>query len=241
MFNSQTTRMPNGVTNAAPWQTLGAAGFPDPTFAQVYAEDFNTFTAGDFTFTAVGTPTQALTAAAGGQLRLTNTTGSTDACYAQLVTAGFQLTPGTDSFFKFKGKASIVANGTVYAGLIATSTTPLAASDGLFVKAVAGVLTLVSVVGGTTPSVAFPTSEVLVAATDFEIGIHVDYLGNVEAFFNPSTGANQPSTSVPRGRSCALYAPGVTQALLAPSFGILNGAGTARTLDVDYVVAAVER
>lgn len=241
MFDSQTTRMPGGVTNAAPWQTLAAAGFPDPTYAQIYAEDFNTFTAGDFTFTAVGTPTQALLAAAGGRLRLTNTTGSTDACYAQLVAAGFQLTPGTDAFFKFKGKASIVANGTIYAGLIATSTTPLAAADGLFVKAVAGVLTLVSVVGGVTTSVAFPASEVLVAATDFEIGIHVDYQGNVEAFFNPSTGQNPPAAGYPRGRSCALYAPGVTQALLAPSFGMLNGAGTARTLDVDYVVAAVDR
>ena len=43
MFNSQTTRIPDGVTNAAPWQTFANAGVLDPSWAHVYHNDFDTY------------------------------------------------------------------------------------------------------------------------------------------------------------------------------------------------------
>ena len=63
-----TTRMPNGATNAAPWQTMAAAGLLDPTWAHLYSNDFDTYAAGDWTATVVGSGTQALQAADGGSL-----------------------------------------------------------------------------------------------------------------------------------------------------------------------------
>lgn len=243
-FDTQTTRMPNGLTNAAPWQTMGASGIPDPSWAHVYHNDFDTFATGDWTITKVGTGTTALAAVDGGQLLLTNTAGATDAIYMQPVVATYKLLANTDTFYKFAGVLSDVTNCQFFAGLIATSTTPLSAADGVWIQmAAGGALTLKSVIGGVTTSQALPAAYNLVAGTPFELGIHVDYLGNVEAFINPTTGSSfvYPGQSGVRGRNAALYAPGVTQVLLAPSFGLLNASAATRSLGVDYVTAVRDR
>jgi hypothetical protein len=249
MFNSMTTRMPNGVTNAASWQTMGQSGVPDPTWGHVYSNDFDTFSAGDWTISNTGvTPTNALSAVDGGALLTTTTAGIADASYLQLATASFKLIPGKAAFFKWAGQISDIANSVFHAGLIMTSSTPLTANDGVYlVKATAqGGLVLRSVVGGVTTSVALPITSAIIAATYFEIGIEVDYLGNVAAYFNPTTGSNPISASAAaagqsRGRVAMLATPGVTQALLAPSFGLLNSTAAARTMTTDFITAVRER
>jgi hypothetical protein len=243
--NSQTTRSPDGITNAAPWQTMGNSGIPDPTWAHVYSNDFDTFLASDWTISNTGvTPTNALVAADGGTLLTTTTAGIADASYLQLVTAGFKLIVGKAVFFKFSGILSDVTNSVFHCGLIAQSATPAAAADGLYLyKATgAGTLVLRSVVGGVTTSVALPAACALVAATAFELGIEVDYLGNVNAYWNPTTGNNPINSAVsPRGRVASLAAPGLTQVLLTPSFGLLNSTAAARTLQTDFICASRER
>lgn len=263
MFDSLTTRMPNGVTNAASWQTMGASGREDPTWSHMYANDFDTFAAGDFTIATVtsGSPTQALTDGDGGRLLVTNTAGATDATYLQLKNAGFQLKLGKATFFKFAGQMSDLVNG-AYFGLVQKGAAAVGTiTDGVYITKASGTgaLTLNSAkTGTTTQSVAFPAAEAIVAATDFELGIYVDYLGNLAAFFNPTTGSNPisasaaASTNQARGRVAALYAgPALAQgqtaplvltaALLTPAFGLLNASAIARTLNVDYLVASRER
>lgn len=253
---SLTTNNPNGVTNAAPYQTMAQAGILDPTWAHVYHNDFDTYTAGDWTVTKVGTGTAALAAVDGGQLLLTTTTGAADAVYNQLTAASFKAVAGKDIFFKFSGILSEIANSVLYAGLINTSATPLAPTDGIWISKPtgSGALQLNLTIGSATQVIAFPAAAAIVAATAFEVGFHVDYLGNVEAFFNPTTGADwqqlDPTSSSPgamtaRGRVTwtpnASITNGLTQVLLNPSFGILNSTGVARTLGVDYVTAVRNR
>lgn len=253
-YDSLTTRMPNGVTNAAPWQTMGAAGTPDPTWSVMYANDFMTFAAGDWTITKVGTGTTALTNFDGGALLLTNTTGAADAIYMQLATAGFKITPGKALFFKFQAQLSAVNLDVFFCGLAQAGASTIASiTDGIYIAKATGQagLTLNSVVGSVTTTVNFPAVEVLTAATTFEVGFMVDYLGNVAAFFNPTTGSNPISAAnaangQARGRVATLAngastTPALTTALLAPIFGLLNSSGVANTMTVDFVAASRER
>jgi hypothetical protein len=263
-FDSLTTRMPGGVTNAAPWQTMGASGVPDPTWAHVYANDFDTYAAGDWTIALTGTGTVAKTDFDGGAILLSNTAGATDAQYVQLTNAGFKMLPNKAAFFKFAGQMSDIANDVFYAGLVQKGATTLASiTDGVFISKTtsnSGALTLNVRQGGTAYTAAFPALEAIAANTYFELGFMVDYLGNVAAFFNPTTGSNPISaaaaaSSQARGRVAALYANGgpgpipasqaapivLPTALLTPAFGLLNASAATRTLTVDYLVATRER
>lgn len=248
-FDSLTTRSPGGITNAAPWQTMGSAGTVDPTWSHQYENDFDNFIATDWTIAKTGTGTTALTDFNGGALLLTNTAGAADAIYMQLVNAGFKFTPGKATFFKFAGQLSAVSLDVFYCGLVQKGATTVASiTDGIYITKATGQagLALVSKVGGVATTVAFPAIEVLAANTYFELGFMVDYLGNVAAFFNPTTGNNPISAAAaastqPRGRVAVIPAPALTTALLTPAFGLLNSTAVANTLTVDYIVASNDR
>lgn len=253
-FDSLTTRMPNGVTNAAPWQTMGAAGFPDPTWAHIFADDFDSYTAGAWTTTLVGTGTQALTDAVGGRLLVSNTAGAADATYQQRAFAGFQFQSGKETFFKFAGQLSAVNLDVFFCGLAQKgATTQASITNGIYIaKATAQAgLTLNIVNASVTTTIPFPTSCVLTAATDFEVGFMVDYLGNVAGFWNPTTGGSTPINAsltpptVARGRVCSTSSlaavPALPATLLCPTFGLLNSSAVANTLQIDYIVATNDR
>lgn len=243
MVQSLTTRSPDGSTNAAPWQTMSESGMEDPTWAHQDYNDFDTYAAGDWSITAVGTSAVTQTAFDGGAILLSTSAGGTDALYLQRAVASHKLTAGKDAFFKFRGQLSDATACAFHAGFAIISATPAAAADRLLITKAAGAttLSLTSTVGGVSTTVALPTSIVLANATPFEIGIHVDRQGNVEAFFNPTTGSNPIAATNYRGPVAKLTVPGVTQALLSPSFGLLNAAAAIKTLTVDYFVAAVSR
>lgn len=246
-FDNPTTRMPHGVTNAAPWQTMAAAGIEDPTWSQLYAEDFVVYRTADFTTTVAGSGSAAATPFDGGAVLLTTSTGATDAVYQQLVAASFKYNAGRDLFFKFAGQLSDSTNCDFYAGLLNNTNTPLSATDGVWIKKASGsqALSLVVSTGGTQTTAAFPSGNTVADGVYFELGIHVDYLGNVEAFFNPTTGDNQPPSTANRGRDVAIFNTALSAALpttlLNPSWGLRNGAAAAKTLTVDYVVAVRDR
>ena len=256
-FNNKTTRTPTGTTNAAPWQTMANCGSQDPTWVHEYFNDFNTYLPSDWTVTLTGTGTSAVTPFDGGALLSTTTAGATDANFYQLAAAGFKLgsqIAGTpkDTFFKYSGVLSDVINSAFYAGLIITSTTPLTATDGLYIYKATGssAMALVSKIGGVTTTVPFPALCVPTNAVQFEVGIHVDPLGNVEAFWNPTTGDNpvgyaQAAVNQPVGPVAKLLQTGanavVTSQLLNVSFGVQNGAAVAKTLTTDYIVTERHR
>lgn len=259
-FQSLTSNSPNGLTNAQEWQTLGQAGFPDPTWAHQYSNDFDTYVAGDWTVTLVGTGTQALAAGLGGRLLVSNTAGATDSTVMQKTPAGFNIptaspspTTGKQTFFKFQGQLSAVTADTFFCGLAQAGATSIASiTNGIYIAKANGQagLTLNVVAASSTTTVAFPASCVLTAATDFELGFMVDAYGNVAGFWNPTTGwstpisaANLAAGTQTRGYACALYAPTMPAAatLVSPIFGLTNTSAVANTMQVDYIFASNDR
>lgn len=240
---SLTTRMPNGVTNAAPWQTMSDAGMQDPTWGYEDADDFHRLVTTDYTTTVVGTGAQTQVAFDGGATLLSTSSGIADAVYVQRPVASHKLNAGKDTFFKFRGVLSDVTASVFHCGLLATSTTPLAAADGVYLVKATGqtALSLVSKIGGVSTTVALPATALLVAGTAFELGIHVYPNGDVTAYFNPTTGSNPVTANASRGYVAKLITPGVTQVLLNPSYGLLNSAAAIKTLTVDYFVATSQR
>ena len=63
-----TTRFPNGLTTTTKTSPMGEFILPDMTKAHVYMEDFDYYTAADWTVTETGVATQVLTDADGGAL-----------------------------------------------------------------------------------------------------------------------------------------------------------------------------
>jgi len=243
-LTSATSNFPNGVTNAAPWQAMAESIIPDPSFSQVYHNEFNTYQATDFTTTLVGTGTAALSAEIGGVLLDTTTAGAADAVYHQLPVASFGIVPSSALYFKARFKADSTLPA-IICGLISTSATPISAPDGIwFVKnASSANVILRHRIGGVTTDVALPTSLTVVANTWVELSFYYDGKTSIAAFFNPSTGA------VPRPVSSATANPGyvaistpaaLTTAVLNPTFGILNSTAVARTIKWDYITVSCE-
>ena len=219
---------------------MGNSGVPDPTWSRMYHNDFNDYTATDFSITITGTGTAALTPSAGGTLQLSTSAGVSDDIFFQKPVAGFPLTPGKATFIKFAGQLSSVTAALFYFGLLETTATPLVPTDGIYIsKDGSNNLTLNSMVGSVLTSVPIPGTDALVAGVSFELGIEVDTLGNVAAYFNPTTGRNPRNVS--GGRVAVLPLPVLTSVLLNPSFGIQNTTAAIHSLLVDYIVVSSER
>jgi len=244
-LTSATSNFPNGVTNAAPWQAMAEAIIPDPSYSQLYHNEFNVYQATDFTTTLVGIGTTALVAESGGVLLDTTTAGAADAIYHQLPTACFVITPGSAMYFKCRFKVDNATLPNIYAGLIAASATPLAATDGIwFLKAAASAnVILRHRIGGVTTDVALPTILTVNATAWFELSFYYDGKQSIAAFFNPSTGAvprPTPSSTANPGYCAVMTLSAFTTAILSPSFGILNSTAVARTVRWDYITASNE-
>jgi hypothetical protein len=247
--------MPNGVTNAAQWQTMGNAGLCDPTWAHTYANDFDQYVAGDWSLTGTGTPAAALVAGDGGIIQLSTTAGASDSIFFQKTPAAFSVPSnvatamGKQLFFKFAGTLSAV-NGAFYCGIADISEGAEGSTvDGILINKAAGVgtLTLDIFVASAKTSFAFPAACVIAAATYVELGFRIDPLGNVEAFWNPTTGINPINASVaassaqPRGSVVMAPVPTLPTTNMAPVVGYTNGSAVAQTVKVDYLVVSKER
>lgn len=236
-------RFTSGFTQDARHQMLGHAGFPNPFFYHLYQNDFDVFTAADWTITKTGTGTTALTASDGGSLLLTTTAGGSDSVLMQLTTATFAMIPQTSSV---AGKKAFVAcgvtldhasNSTFYAGLIATSATPLGSTDGIYFLKSSGATTAIlrNKVSGTSTDA---TSPVAMTTSYMDIGIYFNGKGDVELFMGTPNGQAQSGN---RGLVARITPASFPSANLALSFGLVNGTAAARTATIDYILAARER
>lgn len=246
-----TTRLPQGVTNAEPWQTMGLAGLLDPTWAHTYATDFDNYGSADWTLSGTGTPAAALASGNGGILNLSTTAGASDSAFLIKNPTAFVVNTATkQTFFKFAGTVSRT-DGAFYCGLTSTAVAEGSIVNGIVLyKAAAGTTFILDViVGSAHNSVALPAACVIAAGTYIELGIVVDAVGNVLAFWNPTTGNNpvQPSqpfanpASMVRGAVAMIPAPTLPSAVLAPIVSYTNGSANAVTVGVDYLVCSTER
>jgi hypothetical protein len=247
--SASVTRMPHGVTNAHPFQTMGNAGYPDPTWSHLFEVDFDQYVAADWSLTGTG-GTAALIAGDGGILQLSVAGTIGDAAYLQKTPAAFSMTAGHAFFFKTSVNMSSTGPA-FYAGIADIgSGAEGSLTDGIVIykAAAATSLSLQLWVGGVnTASANFPATCTVTAATALELGIVVDVYGNILAYWNPTTGgtyvtaAQAAAGTYAIGPVAQIVAPTLPTTNMAPIIGYTNNAASAVTCNVDYIVASKDR
>jgi hypothetical protein len=235
---SAPTRFTRGVTTAAKTNPLGMYGMPAPMDWHEYFNDFDHYTAAQWTVTTVGTGTVALTNVDGGALLITNSAADNDSVQLQKVGESFALTAGKRAIFKARFKVSDATQSDLVMGLCVTDTTLMGATagagvtDGIFFSKDDGVATLdvqcqKDATTGQTRAAAVAT-----LANDTFVTVAWAYDGKSEVAYY----VNDVQLGTLAGTSA--YLPDTT---LTVSFGLMNGEAVAKTMTLDYIFAAVER
>lgn len=222
-----TTNYPNGVTNAAIGTALQTFTAPDPTVSHTYFNDFDVYTAGDWTNTATGSVTNSIVAGDGGWLGLVNSAANNDLNSLQLKVATFAVTAGREAWFKTRFKTSSATNAALIIGLIQTTTTPLTVTNGVYFSKAAATttLTLKATASSTTSTVNVGT---MADDTFVTVGWHYDGRSTVFAYINGSRVASIPTTNLP-------------SSALNLTLAEANGTAAAITTTIDYVLCSTER
>ena len=245
---SAPTRFTSGLTQAAKWQPLGDAGFPDPFFYSSFEDDYNPYVAGYYTVTASGGSVAQNTAGnLGGRILLT--TGAVAGNFAEIQVAPFaQYSAGKKLFFLTRLQVANVTTSQFVAGLISTNVTPLTAVvDGIYVSKAAGSTNLVlSAVTGSTVVGTATISGLLTNNTDIDLGIEVDRQGNIKLWAGPSLEGVKRPESANLGPNLSIpytsLTGALTTALLGPTVAIGNGATAAAMTGIsDFLLGAMER
>lgn len=249
---SAVTRMPFGVTNASPRQTMANYGCPDPMWSAYVDLDY--IQNGDITaLTQNGGATLALVAGVGGLATVTTGAAANTLGAASTNQAVFQIPQTSNAqgrmFFKWAGSIDSLL-GTLQVGFVASAAS---SPQGIYIQSTVttGALSLIIKNGSGTTTVPFPANLALVAGTQVELGIEVDTLGNVYAYFNPTTGEAPYNTNgtLSNGAVVASYNQlnGALTGIFLPtgvlfaSQGAIPTTAVARVLTVDYFVAAQVR
>lgn len=230
------TRFTSGVTTAAKNSTMGMFGLPDPTGWHTYFNDFDTFDATEWTITTTeagaGSATEALTDADGGVLLVTNDAADNDNDFFQKVGESFLLEAGKKAFFKARFKVSDATQSDFVIGLQITDTSPLDATDGIYFMKDDGDanLDIYCRKNATTGSTSATAIATVVSDTYLTVGWYYDGAGSVAYFVNDVQLGTLDGSST--------YLPDTE---LTISFGLQNGEAVAKTMSVDYILAAKQR
>ncbi len=235
---STPTRFPGGVTTVRKSAPLGMFGLPDPTAWHTYFNDFDTYVAGDWTVTEVGSGTRALTDINGGALLVTNAAADNDRNELQKLGESFLLTAGKRAFFKARFKVSDATQSDFLIGLAITDTTlqgsvsGAGVTDGIFFNkddgdALLDVQVQKNATTGQTRAAGIAT---VVDDTFLTVAWAYDGVSEVKYFVNDVQLGTLDGTST--------YLPDTE---LTVSFAMQNGEAVAKTMTVDYIFAAQER
>jgi hypothetical protein len=206
---------------------------PDPTLFHTYSNDFDTYTAGDWTVTETDAgATQALTAGDGGLLLITNTAADNDLVALQKNPAAFTFTAGKKTFFRCRFKVSDATQSDLVFGLQVVDTTPLDVTDGIYFLKADGAATVDFICRKNASTGSTSASAVATMADDtfIELGFYYDGQSSVAYEVNGSVLGSLDASSA--------YLPDTTCTV---SFALQNGEAVAKTMTVDYVYVAKER
>lgn len=228
-----TTRFTNGVTNVGKTVTTGMLGQPDPTKFHTYFNDFDTYTAGDWTITTtelgLGAATEALTDADGGVLLITNDDADNDADFFQKVGESFKFASGKKLWFKARFKVSDATQSDFVIGLQITDTTPLDVTDGVFFQKDDGDANLDFHVEKDSTATSATAIHTVVNDTYLTVGFYYNGSDEVQYFVDDVKIGTSATTNLPDDEELTI------------SFGIQNGEAVAKTMSVDYILCAKER
>jgi len=223
------TNIPNGLTTAASTAPFGQFILPDFTKAHVYLEDFDYYTAADWTVTETGVATQALTNADGGRLLITNAAADDDASFSQKIGESFLFETGKKLWFDCLFQVSDATQSDVVIGIQITDTTPLAVSDGVYFLKTDGAATIDLVVEKDSTSTTTSSVSTLADATDVRLSFFYDGVSAIKVFANDVHVATSTTTNLPDDEELTI------------SYGIQNGEASAKTMSIDYILVAKER
>jgi hypothetical protein len=235
---SAPTRFPSGVTNVRKSNPLGMYGLPDPTAWHTYFNDFDTYVAGHWTVTEVGSGSRALTDLDGGCLLVTNAGADNDRNELQKVGESFLLTAGKRTVFKARFKVSDATQSDFLIGLAVTDTTlqgsvdGAGVTDGIFFSKDDGdtQLDVQCQKNATTGQTRAANIATVADDTFLTVAWAYDGVSEVKYFVNDVQLGTLDGTST--------YLPDTE---LTVSFAIQNGEAVAKTMTVDYILAAQER
>lgn len=230
MANIITTRFPNGVTNVGEDSIFADIGQPVGPRYHTYFEDFDYYTAGDWTVTETdAAATQALTDGDGGQLLLTNGNTDDDLLALQKVGESFLFESGKRLFFESRFKVSEATLSDVVMGLQITDTTPLDVTDGVFFISGNGDTAIDMVVEKNNTATTTSGVGNLADDTFITLGLYYNGSDKIEYAVNGVVGGASVVTNLPDDEN------------LTVSFALQNGNAVANTMTVDYVYVAKER
>jgi hypothetical protein len=225
------TRYAGGFSTAKSTMPFGNYTHPDPTDQHLYENDFNAYVAGDWTITVVGTSTPALVAGDGGILGITTSASSGDSAFLQKTIGSFTFETGKPAWFAARFKVSTLAT-TAVIGLQVIDTTPLDVTDGIYflsttaTGAVTGIVRKNATTGSSSAAVG-----TLVADTYTELAWYWDGKDTV-SFFQDKVG---------KGSISGVAAGFLPDTTCTVSFGVQTDSANARTMSVDYIIAAKSR
>lgn len=226
-----TTNLPNGVTNVEEYKGLGTYLAPDPSRVHQWFDDFDSYTAGNWTVTKtqVGA-TQAIVDADGGVLALVNSAADNDLNQIQWAKETFRLAANKQTWIKARFKVSNATESDVLVGLYITDTSPVASkpSDGFYFQKLDGSTSLTFECGVNS---TYTSTTVATMANDTYVVVAAYYNGydRIELYLNDQKVATSVATNL------------CTDEDLAVSLAVQNGDANARTLSVDYLLVSEER
>lgn len=230
-----TTNLIDGVTNVAEGTALGTYIMPDPTSAHTWFDDFDDYTAAEWTITEVGTGTRAVGNLDGGILVITNAAADDNSNYLQwsgntsaATVETFKFEANKPTWFKARFKVSDATQSDLVMGLQITDTTPLDATDGLYFMKLDGsaTLNLLATLNSTSTTAAIGT---LANDTYVTVGFYYDGDLTIQGFLNDVRVASMVTTNL------------VTDEELTISFGIQNGEAVAKSMSIDYIFVSKAR
>lgn len=246
MLDNALSRFPKGLNNESDQGIFSDLYLPFRVGkVHEYPNDFDQFTAGDWTSTGAGSA--ALTAGDGGLLLLTSPVSTFQSL--QKLPANFQLAKGFRSWYQTRVTLDSFL-GTIIAGLLNVTATPFTGAsqtDGAyFLSAVTtGLLSFNVAVGGVIASVA--TGVGLVAASQAALSWYYDGavyasapLGRViwEVTGAGVTASARGEIAVPASGTITAF-PGAVN--LSETWGVNASTAAARVLTIDSVYAAKDR
>jgi hypothetical protein len=225
-----TTRFPNGVTNVGEQSLFAELGQPAATNFHTYFEDFDYYTAGDWTVTETDAgATQALTDGDGGLLLITNTAADNDLVSLQKKGESFRFESGKALFFEARFKVSDATQSDVVIGLQITDTTPLDVTDGVFFIKADGAATVDFRVEKNNTATTASAIATMANDTFIRLGFYYDGSSAVQYFVNGTYTGSSVTTNLPDDEDMTV------------TIAIQNGEAAAKTMTVDYVYVAKER
>lgn len=237
---AQPTRFPTGFTNVNKQNIFGYYPNGDLLKSHIYNNDFDIFSAANWTITKTGTGTTALVAGDGGLLAITNTTASGDLIEMQNTVATYSYTAGRRLIFKSLLSVDDATNAEFFIGLQNTNTDATAPTDGTYFHKASGSTNIdfVTVSGSTVTTIAAVAT--MTAATLTGFGFFYDGKSEIKIYVNSQV-SSQPTIAAPLGFTLNNPSSALPTGNLNITVMVKNGTAAARVLTLDAIEVMKER